>query len=135
MFYHIDSPTRCVFAWDYDHAAGTISNRRVAIRATPEDGWPDGMAMDVEGKLWVAHWGGSQVVRWDPLTGEAMERIRTPVSQPSACAFGGDRLDKLYITSARADMTPEQLAKEPAAGGLFVADPGVTGVHTSPFAG
>jgi sugar lactone lactonase YvrE len=133
-FYYIDSPTRTVAAFHYDHASGAITNRRVAVQATPEDGWPDGMAIDVEGKLWVAHWGGSQVIRWDPETGKALARIRTPASQPSACAFGGPRLDRLYITSARVGMKPEQLAKEPA-GSLFVADPGIAGVAFAPFAG
>ena len=134
-FYHIDSPTLCVFVWDYDHAAGTIRNRRVAIRATPDDGLPDGMAMDSEGKLWVAHWGGSQVVRWDPDTGAALMRIRMPVSQPTSCAFGGDDFDRLYITSARSGLTPEQLSQQPLAGGLFVADPGVKGMPTTAFSG
>lgn len=134
-FYHIDSPTGCVFAWDYDHAAGTIANRRVVIRTGPQDGSPDGMAMDVEGKLWVAHWGGSQVVRWDPETGAALERIQVPATQPTACAFGGERLDTLYITSAREGLAPEQLARQPHAGGLFAVRPGVCGMHASPFAG
>jgi sugar lactone lactonase YvrE len=134
-FYYIDSPTRTVAAYDYDHATGAIRNRRIAVQATPEDGWPDGMAIDVEGKLWVAHWGGSQVVRWDPDTGKAIARIATPISQPSACAFGGDRLDRLYITSARVGMAPAALTKEPLAGGLWVADPGVRGMPQTAFAG
>lgn len=134
-FYFIDSPTRAIAAFDYDHDSGRIGNRRVCVQATTEDGFPDGMAMDVEGKLWVAHWGGSQVVRWDPDTGRALARIRVPVSQPSACAFGGERLDRLFITSARVGMKPEQLAREPHAGSLFVADPGVTGVPQPAYAG
>ena len=93
------------------------------------------MAMDSEGKLWVAHWGGSQVVRWDPDTGAALTRIRLPVSQPTSCAFGGDDFDRLYITSARSGLTPEQLSQQPLAGGLFVTDPGVKGMPTTAFAG
>jgi sugar lactone lactonase YvrE len=102
---------------------------------SPEEGWPDGMCIDAEGKLWVAHWGGARVVRWDPDTGKAITRIATPVTQPSSCAFGGDKLDRLYITSARCGMKPEQLAEDPQAGGLFVCDPGVVGRPQPAFAG
>ena len=134
-FYYIDSPTRTVAAYDYDHATGAIANKRVVVRCTTDDGFPDGMAIDVEGKLWVAHWGGSQIVRWDPDTGTALARIPTPVSQPTACAFGGEKLDRLYITSARVGLKPEVLAKQPLAGGLFVVDPGVRGKPSHAFAG
>ncbi len=134
-FYYIDSPTRTIAAYRYDHATGSISEKRVAVRSTVQDGYPDGMAMDVEGKLWVAHWGGAQVVRWDPDTGAALARIRVPVSQPSACAFGGDKLDRLYITTARENMSEAQLAAEPDSGSIYVADPGVCGVPHTPFAG
>ena len=134
LFHYIDSPTRCVRTFDYDPASGGIGRPRVTVRCAVDDGFPDGMALDAEGKLWIAHWGGSQVVRWDPSTGLAIQRIRLPVAQPSACAFGGERLDRLYITSARVGLSEAVLAREPA-GGLFVADPGVTGFASTPFAG
>jgi sugar lactone lactonase YvrE len=126
-FYYIDTPTRTVAAYDYDPDTGAIANRRVAIAVGPEDGFPDGMTIDEDGMLWIAHWGGHQVIRWNPDSGRALRRIRLPVSQPSCCAFGGEQLDRLYITSARENLGPDQLAAEPLAGGLFVAEPGVRG--------
>ncbi len=63
-----------------------------------------------------------------------MQRIRVPATQPSACAFGGARLDRLYITSARVGLSDAVLAREPA-GAIFVADPGITGSACVPFAG
>lgn len=134
-FYFIDSPTRAIVAYDYEHGPGTISRPRVAVQATPDDGYPDGMAIDVEGKLWVAHWGAGMVVRWDPETGKAITRIRVPATQPSACAFAGERMDRLYITSARSGLSAETLAAEPHSGGLFVVDPGVSGVGFAAYAG
>ena len=133
-FHYIDSPTRTIVTYDYDHASGAISAPRVAVYCADSDGFPDGMAIDIEGMLWVAHWGGRQVVRWDPDTGRALQRIRVPVSQPTACAFGGENLDRLYITSARVGLSAEALAREPA-GGLFVTDPGISGLASVPFAG
>ena len=135
LFYFIDSPTRTVVAYDYNHADGSIENKRIVVQAAVEDGFPDGMAIDVDGKLWVAHWGSSQVIRWDPDTGRALKRIKLPVSQVTSCAFGGNRLDKLYITSARIGLTDAQLLKEPQAGGLFVVTPGILGVEQTAYAG
>ena len=133
--YHIDSPTRRVDAWDFDNATGTISNRRTAVEIQDEGAFPDGMAMDVEGKIWVALWGGWCVARFDPDTGEALARVELPVSQVSACAFGGLDLEELYITSARKNLSYKELENQPLAGGLFKARVAVRGVESVAFAG
>jgi sugar lactone lactonase YvrE len=85
--------------------------------------------------LWVAGWGGHQVSRWDPASGRFLQSIELPVSQVTACAFGGPNLDELYITSARIGLDTATLAREPLAGGLFVARPGVKGTEAFEFAG
>lgn len=118
--YYIDTPTKEVWAFDYDNATGVISNQRVAVKIAESEGFPDGMTIDVEDKLWIAHWGGYQVARWDPVTGEKLFSVMLPVSQVTSCAFGGDQLDQLYITSARKGLGHEALDKEPYAGALFV---------------
>ena len=59
------------------------------------------MCIDEEGKLWVAHWGGGHVIRYDPATGEKLERIAVPAALCTSCAFGGPDWDELYITTAR----------------------------------
>jgi sugar lactone lactonase YvrE len=133
--YHIDSPTRRIDAWDFDYATGAIKNRRPLYRVTQEGAFPDGMAKDVEGKIWLALWGGWGVVRIDPETGEELARLDLPVSQVSACAFGGPNLDELYITSARKNLSEEVLEKQPHAGSLFRARLGVTGTEFTRFAG
>jgi len=132
--YYIDSAANTVRAFDYDLATGVISNGRVVIR-TDGMGLPDGMAIDAEGMLWVAHFGGSCVRRWNPHTGQVIGTIQLPASQITACAFGGPDLATLYITSAAIGLDEQALAREPHAGGLFVADPGVKGVPTFKFAG
>ena len=133
--YYVDSPDRRVDAFDYDEATGEIGNRRVAVAVAREYGMPDGMTIDAEGMLWVAGWGGGQVSRWDPSNGKFLETIQVPASQSSACAFGGPNLDELYITSARRGLDAATLAREPLAGGLFVARPGVRGTEAFEFAG
>jgi len=118
-FYHIDTPTREVVAFDYDLDTGRISNPRVAVRVPQEMGWPDGMTSDQEGRLWIAMWGGGQVTQWNPHTGQLLRRIAVPALHSSSCAFGGPKLNELYITSARKGLNPAQLAEYPLSGGLF----------------
>jgi sugar lactone lactonase YvrE len=118
-FYYIDTPTSEVAAYDYDVISGKISNRRVAISIPKAEGSPDGMTIDAEDMLWIAHYGGGQVCRWNPKTGKKMQSIKLPVSQPTSCAFGGDNLDELYVTTCRENMKDEQLLQEPLAGALF----------------
>jgi sugar lactone lactonase YvrE len=117
-FYFIDTFRRVILAYDYSAAAGSISNRRVFARTAEEDGYPDGLAVDAEGHVLVAFWGGWKIVRYDP-DGRQEREIRFPVANPTACAFGGPDRDELYVTTARLGLTKEQLANQPMAGDLF----------------
>jgi sugar lactone lactonase YvrE len=117
--YYIDTPTFEVAAFDYDIATGGISNRRVAIRIPETDGYPDGMTTDREGCLWIAHWDGWQVTRWDPHTGRKIHHIPMPAARVTSCAFGGDTGNDLYITSARTGLSEEELGRMRGAGGVF----------------
>ncbi len=132
-FYYIDTPTRKVQAFDYDLATGQIANPRVAIRITDTLGWPDGMTSDTDGNLWIALWGGAQVTKWNPQTGELLEQIPVPALQTSSCIFGGKDMNELYVTSARKGMSEENLKKYPLSGGLFKVETKVTGMPTFEF--
>lgn len=133
--YYIDSPLRTVSAFDYDLETGNITNRRVAILVAEGMGYPDGMAIDEEDKLWIAHWDGACVRRWDPQTGEVLATIEMPVTRPTSCVFGGENFETLYITSASTRLSPEQLAPQPLAGAVFQCKPGVRGLPMTEFAG
>ena len=118
-FYHIDTPTRQVTAYDYDLATGDITNPHPVVRVAEELGWPDGMTADMEGMLWVAMWGGAKLTRWDPASGQLLETVPIPALNVTACTFGGPDLRDLYITSARMGMSAAQLEEYPLSGGLF----------------
>ncbi len=133
--YFIDTPTQAVAAFDYDIETGSIANRRVVVSIPKEDGLPDGMTIDAEGMLWVAHWGGSRVTRWNPANGKLLQTISVPAAQTTACWFGGPDLDVLYITSARHGLNERALAEQPYAGGIFCVRPGVRGLEAYEFAG
>ena len=117
-FYFIDTPTLQVIRYDYSN--GSIQNKQsiIHIDAT-KDGYPDGMTIDADGMLWIAHWGGWQVTRWDPSRGEKLTAIKLPVSQVTSICFGGDDFGDMFITTARRGLTDEQLKLEPQAGGTF----------------
>ena len=133
--YYIDTPSREVAVFDYDDASGAISNRQVAVRFPADHGWPDGMTIDAEGRLWIAEWDGGCVSRWDPATGRLLQRIGLPASRVTSCAFGGPGLDELYVTTAWTRLDPDRRSAQPLAGGLFRVRPGVKGVPAAAFAG
>ena len=130
--YYIDTPTLEIKAFDYDDTTGAISNQRIAVKVHDSLGYPDGMAIDENDKLWVGMWNGNAVICFDPITGNVVSKIEVPAHNVTSCAFGGKNLDTLYITTARVDMTEEEQAKYPLAGSLFKAVPEVSGVK-SPF--
>ena len=132
--YYVDSTWGEVREYPYDPATGVMGEPRTLIRFPDDGSLPDGMTIDAEGCLWVARWGAGCVVRVSP-DGAIVDRIDLPVSRVTSCTFGGEDLGDLYITTARGDATPEQLAGEPHAGGLFRCRPGVRGVPPVPFAG
>ena len=124
-FYYIDTPTQKVECYAYDDATGDIRFERTAVVIPREMGSPDGMTIDAEGMLWVCHWGGEGVYRWNPLTGELLGKVDVPSKNVTSCAFGGPDYMTLYITTAYDEATKEQY---PHGGSLFVAKPEIKGV-------
>jgi len=132
--YHTDTAKRTIFAFDFS-ADGAISNKRVfAELVAKEEGYPDGMTVDSEDCIWLAHFAGSRVTRYSP-EGKVMEVIPMPVPNITSCTFAGPDLDTMYITTARHLLNEEGLRKYPLSGSLFSCKPGVTGLPTPLFAG
>jgi len=118
--YYIDTPTYEVTAFDFNVDTGEIGNERIVILIPEKEGAPDGMTIDNEGMLWIAHWGGWQVSRWNPHDGKKLMHISLPVAKVTSCTFGGEHLSDLYITTARVDLSVADLEQQPLAGSLFV---------------
>lgn len=132
--YFADSPTREIVGLAYDPATGTPGARRSIAVLAPDTGVPDGSCVDGEGYIWNAVWEGYRVER-RASDGRLDRVIDVPVKKPTCCAFGGADLGTLYITTSRLAATDDSLAREPLAGGLFMARPGVRGIADPPFAG
>ena len=132
--YFIDSPTLNVLAFPLTNAGEIAGEPSICVQI-PED-WdavPDGMCIDAEGMLWIALFGGGCVTRWDPVSGQRLERLALPCRQVTSCCFGGPHLDQLFMTTARREMDAAAIKAEPLAGGLFQADVGVKGVPADCF--
>ncbi len=132
--YYVDTPTKRVDAFDFDPTTGTISGRRVFVDLADAAGSPDGLTVDSEGFVWVAMWGGWVVRRYSP-DGRLDAAPALPVAQVTSCAFGGPRLDDLYVTSASIGLSAEDLREQPHAGGVFRLRPGVRGRRPNEFRG
>lgn len=127
FLYHIDTSTGEMSIYNYDEQSGDISFKEVGITIPKEMGSPDGMTIDREGMVWIAHWGGGCVTRWNPHTGKQLDEIIVPAKNVTSCTFGGEHLDELYITTARIGLTDEELALYPLSGGVFKVKLGISG--------
>lgn len=132
-FYFTDTPANAIYAYDFDPELGSISNRRIftSIPNAEGEGGPDGLAIDSEGCIWSARWGGWKVVRYTP-DGQVEREIRFPAQQVTSCAFGGPNLDELYITTALVGLNRTD---QPQSGGVFRLKTGVRGLPEPIFGG
>lgn len=128
--FYVDTPTGRVDRFDFDPASGAFTNRRTFAEISG-GGSPDGMAIDEDDGLWVALWGGRAVHRYD-RTGRLDLVVDLPVTNVTACTFGGPERQTLYITTSRQGLGS---AEEPDAGAVFRYDAGVRGAPQHAFAG
>lgn len=131
--YYVDSFDYNVKAYDFDLETGDISNERIAVEMEASGFTPDGMTIDEQGMLWVAMWGEGTVNRYNPLSGELVGKVEVNAPHVSSCAFGGDNMTQLLITTATAGLNDDQLKKFPESGALFLVDVGIKGTQMHPF--
>jgi len=134
IMYFADTWKRVIWAYDYDPEKGGVTGRRVFNDFSDQPGMPDGSVVDSEGYLWNAQWIGHRVVRFNP-NGRVDRVVEVPARSPTCVAFGGEALDRLFITTARIPLTPAQLVAEPLSGGLFSVEVGVKGLLEPHFLG
>ncbi|WP_252959514.1 SMP-30/gluconolactonase/LRE family protein [Pseudomonas simiae] len=116
-----------IWAFDYDIDTGTPSNRRVFVDMHKHLGRPDGAAVDADGCYWICANDAGLIHRFSP-DGRLDRSLTVPVKKPTMCAFGGSRLDTLFVTSIRDDQSEQSLS-----GGVFALNPGVVGLPEPTF--
>ncbi len=129
--YFANTPTRTINVYDLIEPEGKLGPPRFFAK-TPDGSVPDGSAIDVDGCVWNALWGGRCVARFTP-DGKLDRTIPVPASQPSCVCFGGPNLDLLFVTTAREGLNEATLAGEPNAGDVFVYRPGAQGLPESEY--
>ena len=128
QLYYTDTGTRKIYLFDYDRATGDITNQRVFVDVTGEEGGPDGMTVDAEGYVWSARWGGSCLVRYAP-DGTEVQRVTFPAKKVSCVTFGGPDYTDMYVTTAGGD---DKAENGPGAGCLYRLQLGIKGVPEFP---
>jgi sugar lactone lactonase YvrE len=124
MYYSDSGGAGIVYAYDFDLASGSLSNRRTFLPPTGTSAVADGLTVDSEGCIWIAFWNGWRVERRAP-DGSLLAKIDLPVQRPTSCIFGGPDLTDLYVTSAGVDC---DRTEQPQAGDVFRLRTGVTGL-------
>ena len=115
--YHVDSGNRTIWRYTVDDGPA-LSNGEIFMQLSEADGYPDGVVLDSEGCLWVALWDGWSVRRY-AADGRLLTTVKLPCARVTKIAFGGDDLCTAFVTTARVGLSPEDLASQPLAGGLF----------------
>lgn len=131
QLYFSDMPQKTIFVCDLDRGCGRLSTPRVFVRIDGK-GVPDGAAVDREGCVWNAHWGGGRVVCYTPA-GRIAAAIEMPVSQPTCVAFGGTHMNLLFVTTARDALDRQTLAAQPEAGNVFIYETDAMGLADAQF--
>jgi D-xylonolactonase len=129
FLYLSDSIGRRVLAYEMDDN-GMLGTRSVLAHFSYDEGLPDGLTVDSEGCIWVAHWDGGRVTRFSPK-GERVDVVRLPAMRVTSVAFGGAELMTLFITTARYGLSETHLAGSPGSGSLFSVDTRVCGLATT----
>ena len=131
-FYFADSLRSEIYVYEFDAGSGAVRNKRTFFDA-PHCGVPDGSAMDVDGCLWNARWDGAAVLRITPQ-GEVDRTIQLPALRATSCAFGGNNLDTLFVTSATMGLTADQLERYPLSGCVVAIHGIAQGMPVPPMA-
>ena len=119
-----ESPSQTIYCFDFDPKTGDISNRRPFFKLDEEGVNPDGHAMDIEGNIWHACFGGSKVIRISPeakVTGV----VHLPTRSITCCVFAGT---SLFITSGEEEEPDTYPDSAKFGGNLFKVDVGVEGM-------
>lgn len=128
--YTADSAKGELAAFAYDPETGQLGERIAEFQPDPGlPGVPDGSAVDVEGCIWNARWGGGCVVRLSPA-GATLAIVELPVQLPTSCCFVGS---SLYITTSTWDFSDTDRERQPLAGSVLCVATVVAGCPKPSF--
>lgn len=127
-----DSADQKMFSFHSNMSSLSLTGKKLFIKSPSSASTPDGGAVDTNGNIWNAHWGGEKVVCYN-LRGEILSEIKIPALQPSSCCFGGPDNSYLFITTAKEGMSKTDLKRLPQSGNVFIMKMSVKGQSIPPF--
>jgi sugar lactone lactonase YvrE len=132
--YVADTVVGSIDVLEIDCETGRVRSRLPFVKAGAVPGKPDGATVDEHGFVWNARFGAGLIARFAP-DGTLDSTIKLPVSQPTSCAFGGEDLGTLFITTATQNLSSTARLAQPLAGLVLATRPGIRGVPEPMFAG
>lgn len=133
FLYHTDTILGHVYRYKLSDE-GNLSDKSLFAAFSPDEGNPDGMTTDIEGNLWICLFGGYKVIQFSPQ-GKRIQEVQLPCANITSCAFGGEKMDLLYITTAKWKLSEKALIEQPLAGNLFVLETKTQGLPAVKFSG
>jgi sugar lactone lactonase YvrE len=116
--YFVDSQRQTIYRYSYDVATGKIDNRETFVDTSSMEGIPDGICVDVYGKVWCAFWDGAAIHAFDS-SGKLVNTVPVPVLRPTSITFGGSDMTTMFVTSATNGLTNQQIEKWPLSGSVL----------------
>jgi len=130
-FYHTDSPKKRIYKIKINKKNKIIS-KKIFIKFSPEDGSPDGMTLDKNKNLWVAHFHGACISVFNN-NAKLVHKINFPAKNITNCAFGGKNNSELFITTATKGMSKADIQKFSYSGYLFSVKTNSKGILQKKF--
>jgi len=130
--YFTDSEEGKIYTWSFDSAYGELGERTLFVSVASDLGLPDGLCVDAEEHVWSAHWDGARITRYHP-DGTVERTVSLPVPRPTSLAFGGNNFSTLFITTARHQLSEEQLREAPLSGAILSINCEVPGLPSARF--
>ena len=131
-FYHTDSPKKTIYKIKINKKNKIIS-KKIFKKFAPEDGSPDGMTLDKNKNLWVAHFHGACISVFNNKA-KLIHKINFPAKNITNCAFGGKNNKELFISTATKGMSKADIQKFSYSGYLFSVKTNCKGILQKKFA-
>ena len=130
-FYHTDSPKKTIYKIKINKNNKIVS-KKIFKKLSPEEGSPDGMTLDNNKNLWVAHFNGACISVFNQKA-KLIHRIQFPAKNITNCTFGGKNIKELYVSTATKGMSKADLRKFRYSGFFFSVKTNVRGVLQKKF--
>ena len=130
-FYHTDSPKKIIYKIKINKN-NKIIKKKIFKKLSPEEGVPDGMTVDKNKNLWVAHFHGACISVFNKKA-KLIHRIQFPAKNITNCAFGGKNNKELYVSTATKGMNKADLRKFRYSGFFFSVKTNSKGILQKKF--